>query len=189
MMKFIQGTTFTLGVKLNLKIGVHYGPCIYGVIGYHKPQFSLIGDTVNTTSRHCTTGESGMIVLSMAAKEKIDLSLVPNSKTAFVEMKGKGLVEVFMILPPKKAAITLEHIRDVSISLQDVTSQKPNLQWSITKRRATVDLSHNVVDHHQRVLVTSLANSPINANGNTALEKPLVFNLSASPISKHSPVC
>ena len=26
---------------------------IVGVIGFHKPQFSLIGDTVNTTSRHC----------------------------------------------------------------------------------------------------------------------------------------
>jgi len=43
-------------LKLKIKIGIHTGPCMMGVIGYHKPQFSLIGDTVNTTSRVTTTG-------------------------------------------------------------------------------------------------------------------------------------
>lgn len=51
MLKAVETNTFEMGVKLNLKIGIHHGSCIYGVIGYHKPQFSLIGDTVNTTSR------------------------------------------------------------------------------------------------------------------------------------------
>lgn len=47
-----------------LKIGIHYGRVIAGVIGAHKPQFSLIGDTVNTTSRVCSTSEPGIITLS-----------------------------------------------------------------------------------------------------------------------------
>ena len=140
MMKYVQGTTFTYGVKLNLKIGVHYGPCIYGVIGYHKPQFSLIGDTVNTTSRHCTTGENGTIVLSMAAKQKIDVSTVANSKTTFVEMKGKGMVEVLMIMPPKKNIISLDHIRDVSGSMLDAHTHSNRLNFqSSAKRRATLN--------------------------------------------------
>jgi 23S rRNA A1618 N6-methylase RlmF len=137
MMKYIHGTTFTYGIKLSLKIGVHYGSCIYGVIGYHKPQFSLIGDTVNTTSRHCTTGENGTIVLSMAAKNKIDISQIAHFKTALVEMKGKGKVEVFMILPPKKNIISLEHIRDASGSIMDNTSNKIFMHSS-GKRRATL---------------------------------------------------
>lgn len=45
--------------KINLKIGIHHGNVIIGVIGYHKPQFSLIGDAVNTTSRHCSTAGLG----------------------------------------------------------------------------------------------------------------------------------
>jgi len=42
-------------INFELKIGIHRGPVIAGVIGFHKPQFSLIGDTVNTTSRICSS--------------------------------------------------------------------------------------------------------------------------------------
>ena len=38
---------------LKIWVGLHYGKCAAGVIGCYKPQFSLIGDTVNTTSRVC----------------------------------------------------------------------------------------------------------------------------------------
>ena len=53
--------------KLKIKIGIHHGNVIIGVIGFHKPQFSLIGDTVNTTSRHCSTAAPGEIVISSVA--------------------------------------------------------------------------------------------------------------------------
>jgi len=57
--------------NLKLKIGVHRGRIIAGVIGFHKPQFSLIGDTVNTTSRLCSTGEDGMITISANAFQAV----------------------------------------------------------------------------------------------------------------------
>lgn len=54
-----------------VKVGVHLGPVISGVIGHHKPQFSLIGDTVNTTSRVCSTGASDCITISDEVYQKI----------------------------------------------------------------------------------------------------------------------
>ncbi|MBK8156696.1 MAG: hypothetical protein IPK55_12210 [Streptococcus sp.] len=39
--------TIKNGDELRVKIGIHTGPVISGVVGLHKPQFSLIGDTVN----------------------------------------------------------------------------------------------------------------------------------------------
>ncbi len=51
VMKYAHSYPYKAGKTLKMKIGIHYGNCIYGVLGYHKPQFSLIGDTVNTTSR------------------------------------------------------------------------------------------------------------------------------------------
>ncbi len=57
--------------RLNIKVGIHHGDVVIGVIGYHKPQFSLIGDTVNTTSRHCSTGQPGDITLSAIAYQML----------------------------------------------------------------------------------------------------------------------
>jgi class 3 adenylate cyclase len=52
MLEFTQRYSYRAGKHLKAKIGIHYGSCIFGVLGYHKPQFSLIGDTINTTSRY-----------------------------------------------------------------------------------------------------------------------------------------
>ncbi len=70
MTSFCQKTRIE-GVPIQITIGIHYGRVIAGVIGYHKPQFSLIGDTVNTTSRVCSTGIKGKINLSSAAYELV----------------------------------------------------------------------------------------------------------------------
>ena len=78
---------------LTIKIGIHYGSVLAGVIGFHKPQFSLIGDTVNTTSRVCSTGDSGKITISEAAYKQLRLKEY-EQKIHFVqksvEAKGKG---------------------------------------------------------------------------------------------------
>lgn len=73
-MKYAKENPYVAGKYFVLKIGVHYGNCIFGVLGYHKPQFSLIGDTVNTTSRHCTTGTDDSINLSHEAWEQVEAS-------------------------------------------------------------------------------------------------------------------
>jgi class 3 adenylate cyclase len=80
--------------RLSIKIGIHTGKVVIGVIGYHKPQFSLIGDTVNTTSRHCSTAKEGEIILSEEAVKKLKykLNLFDKKKA---EMKGLGIVDVF----------------------------------------------------------------------------------------------
>ena len=88
---------------LKLKIGIHVGKPVMGVIGFHKPQFSLIGDVVNTTSRHCTTGEKGRIMISEDAfRELGDSSILSNGyskKVVPTEMKGKGIVNVYHLFP------------------------------------------------------------------------------------------
>jgi len=53
MVQFASQKKISEGKNMKIWVGIHYGKCAAGVIGYHKPQFSLIGDTVNTTSRVC----------------------------------------------------------------------------------------------------------------------------------------
>lgn len=96
MMNYVEESVLDDGTSLTIKIGIHYGRAIAGVLGYHKPQFSLIGDTVNTTSRCCSTGLDAKITLSEQAYEQ-----VAGSGYLFEERviyaKGKGDMKTYVL--------------------------------------------------------------------------------------------
>jgi len=96
----------TEGQKITLKMGIHYGKVIAGVIGHHKPQFSLIGDTVNTTSRVCSTSETGFITLSEEAYLQVkDSFQLYEFKLRNVEAKGKGELHTYQVITAPHSAI------------------------------------------------------------------------------------
>ena len=73
MLAFIERVAYGAdGSPITIKIGVNYGSVIAGVIGYHKPQFSLIGNTVNTASRMCSTGKISKINISETARKRLN---------------------------------------------------------------------------------------------------------------------
>jgi class 3 adenylate cyclase len=85
------------GEKITLKIGVHSGKVTAGVVGYHKPQFSLVGDTVNTASRMASSAEPNTIRVS-----KFTYDLVGEAKNFdytlnLIDVKGKGKMETYTI--------------------------------------------------------------------------------------------
>jgi adenylate cyclase len=82
--------------ELNIRIGIHSGSLVAGVIGESKFAYDLWGDTVNTASRMESHGASGRIHLSDATRQLLrdDSLLEPRGE---VEIKGKGLMRTWFL--------------------------------------------------------------------------------------------
>jgi class 3 adenylate cyclase len=86
-----------LGVEL--RIGIHTGPVVAGVIGQRKFAYDLWGDSVNTASRMESHGQPGRIHVTEAVYEKLRGEFTFERRGA-VSVKGKGeLVTYFLVEP------------------------------------------------------------------------------------------
>ena len=85
------------GEKITLKIGVHSGKVTAGVVGYHKPQFSLVGDTVNTASRMASSAEKNTIRVSKYTYDNVGEAKNFDYTLNVIDVKGKGPMETYTI--------------------------------------------------------------------------------------------
>ena len=60
------------GDKLSVKVGIHTGEVISGVVGETKPQFSLIGASVNKTSRVCSKCPRHKVLISGETQKELE---------------------------------------------------------------------------------------------------------------------
>lgn len=67
--------------SFEMRVGIHTGEVIAGVVGKRKPAYDIWGDTVNRASRHEKNGEPGKVNISAATyelvKSKVECSVNP----------------------------------------------------------------------------------------------------------------
>jgi class 3 adenylate cyclase len=93
----MQAAVQDAGEPWQVRIGLHSGPVVAGVIGTSKFVYDLWGDAVNVASRLETTALPGRIQVSDAVAAALGDAFEMEPREA-IELKGKGSMNVYFLL-------------------------------------------------------------------------------------------
>ena len=96
LLKYVRELGQRLALPLQLRVGIHSGPLVAGVIGKSRIAYDLWGDTVNTASRMESHGVPGRIQISEATYALVK-SEVKVEDRGLLEIKGKGSMRAFLV--------------------------------------------------------------------------------------------
>ncbi|MEO8068847.1 MAG: adenylate/guanylate cyclase domain-containing protein [Flavobacteriales bacterium] len=83
-------------VGFDIRIGIHTGPVVAGIVGLKKFAYDIWGDTVNTASRMESSGEPGKVNISGTTYELVKdrFACVHRGK---IQAKNKGEIDMYFV--------------------------------------------------------------------------------------------
>jgi class 3 adenylate cyclase len=73
-----------------MRIGVHSGSCVAGIVGVTNPRYIVLGDTVNMSAKMEASGRAGQIHITEATR---DLLLTHFPGKYKIEARGETLIK------------------------------------------------------------------------------------------------
>ena len=103
MLESVAQVRYPDGRPVRVRIGIHAGPVVAGVIGQRKFAYDIWGDTVNVASRMESTGEPGRIQVTEDVYARLQEEFLFECRGR-IEVKGKGGMATYFLdarrLPP-----------------------------------------------------------------------------------------
>jgi class 3 adenylate cyclase len=84
------------GEDLKIRIGIHSGDVVAGIIGQHRFIYDVWGDTVNTASRLESSGLPDLVQISEATYQRVKGTFRCELRGP-IEIKGKGTMVTYFL--------------------------------------------------------------------------------------------
>jgi adenylate cyclase len=116
----VQRFIVNSGYPLNLRIGIHVGPVVAGVVGVKRPAFDVWGESVNFASRLEGRAEPGTILISENAHWRLH-STYESEIQGEIDLKGFGASKVYRLIKQRGEQLT-DHSAEEDIAASTAAS-------------------------------------------------------------------
>lgn len=83
-------------LKMNMRVGIHTGPVVAGIVGAQKIEYDIWGDTVNIASRMESHGEIGRVNVSEETYRHVK-EFFKCENRGMMDVKNKGEMEMYFV--------------------------------------------------------------------------------------------
>jgi class 3 adenylate cyclase len=97
LLRFMEARNADSSIKWGLRVGVHSGAVVAGIVGKNKYAYDVWGDTVNTANRLESSGETGRVNISAYTYDLVRKEFECEYRGK-VAAKGKGEIDMYFVI-------------------------------------------------------------------------------------------